>query len=131
MIKKQQKKKTKAPIFNFSALHLIHDPQGFAEQLFRTLERTNERFEVKLMTLDVVSRLIGLHQLFIFNFYPYLQRFLQPHQRGLFQATIEQKKSEIFDFVFRGDSSVAIYCPGVPRTCASRHHPTCFENTGE
>ncbi|XP_059490536.1 protein SDA1 homolog [Neocloeon triangulifer] len=81
LIKKQQKKKSKAPNFNFSALHLIHDPQGFAEQIFKTLERANERFEVKLMTLDVISRLIGLHQLFIFNFYPYLQRFLQPHQR--------------------------------------------------
>ncbi|CAB3380985.1 Hypothetical predicted protein [Cloeon dipterum] len=81
LIKKQQKKKSKAPNFNSSALHLIHDPQGFAEQVFKTLERTNERFEVKLMTLDVISRLIGLHQLLIFNFYPYLQRFLQPHQR--------------------------------------------------
>ncbi|XP_065333560.1 protein SDA1 homolog isoform X1 [Cloeon dipterum] len=81
LIKKQQKKKSKAPNFNFSALHLIHDPQGFAEQVFKTLERTNERFEVKLMTLDVISRLIGLHQLLIFNYYPYLQRFLQPHQR--------------------------------------------------
>ncbi|KAF4526969.1 hypothetical protein B566_EDAN015795 [Ephemera danica] len=81
LVKKQKKKKSDAPAFNFSALHLIHDPQGFAEQLFRTLERTNERFEVKLLTLDVVSRLIGLHQLFLLNFYPYLQRFLQPHQR--------------------------------------------------
>ena len=42
----------------------------------------NERFEVKVMALDVISRLIGIHQLFIFNFYPYLNRFLQPHQRG-------------------------------------------------
>lgn len=35
-----------------------------------------------MLTLDVVSRLIGLHQLIIFNFYPYIQRFLQPHQKG-------------------------------------------------
>lgn len=61
---------------------LIHDPQGFAEQLFHQLEKRHERFEVKLLTLDVVSRLIGLHQLIIFNFYPYIQRFLQPHQKG-------------------------------------------------
>lgn len=52
-----------------------------AEKLFKQLEATNKRFEVKLMTLDVISRLIGLHSLFVFNFYPYIQRFMQPHQR--------------------------------------------------
>ncbi|XP_015517790.1 protein SDA1 homolog [Neodiprion pinetum] len=78
---KSKKKKSQAPQFNFSALHLIHDPQGFAEKLFKQMEKNNDRFEVKLMTLDVISRLIGLHSLFLFNYYPYLQRFLQPHQR--------------------------------------------------
>ncbi|KAJ8925114.1 hypothetical protein NQ315_001296 [Exocentrus adspersus] len=78
---KAYKKKSKAPVFNFSALHLIHDPQGMAEKLFKQLESSNKRFEVKLMTLDVISRLIGLHDLFLFNFYPYIQRFMQPHQR--------------------------------------------------
>jgi len=29
----------------------------------------------------VVSRVIGIHQLVLFNFYSFLQRFLQPHQR--------------------------------------------------
>nr|CAG4651672.1 EOG090X030C [Triops cancriformis] len=77
----KSKSKKKAPHFNFSALHLIHDPQSFAEQLFRAVETMNERFEVKVMALDVVSRLIGLHQLFVFNFYPFIVRFLQPHQR--------------------------------------------------
>ncbi|KAG5895123.1 hypothetical protein JTB14_008560 [Gonioctena quinquepunctata] len=78
---KAYKKKSQAPVFNFSAIHLIHDPQGMAEKLFRQLETTTKRFEVKLMTLDVISRLIGLHDLFLFNFYSYIQRFMQPHQR--------------------------------------------------
>ncbi|CAG9819276.1 unnamed protein product [Phaedon cochleariae] len=78
---KAYKKKSAAPTFNFSAIHLIHDPQGLAEKLFKQLETTNKRFEVKLMTLDVISRLIGLHDLFLFNFYSYIQRFMQPHQR--------------------------------------------------
>lgn len=52
-----------------------------AEKLFRQLESSNQRFEVKLMTLDVISRLIGLHNLFLFNYYSYIQRFMQPHQR--------------------------------------------------
>lgn len=33
------------------------------------------------MHLDVISRLIGLHDLILLNFYPYVQRYLQPHQR--------------------------------------------------
>ncbi|XP_014481639.1 PREDICTED: protein SDA1 homolog [Dinoponera quadriceps] len=78
---KAKKKKSRAPQYNFSALHLIHDPQDFAEKLFKQIQKNNDRFEVKLMTLDVISRLVGLHNLFLFNFYPYIQRFLQPHQR--------------------------------------------------
>ena len=56
---KKKKKKDKAPQFNFSALHLIHDPQDLAEKLFRKLETLTEKFEVKLMLLELVSRLIG------------------------------------------------------------------------
>lgn len=78
---KAQKKKKNAPSFNFSAIHLIHNPQGMAEGLFKQLQAGNERFEVKLMHLDVISRLIGIHELFLFSFYPYITRFLQPHQR--------------------------------------------------
>lgn len=81
LFKKSQNKKKKAPSFNFSAIHLIHNPQGMAEDLFKQLQDGNERFEVKLLHLDVISRLIGIHDLFLFSFYPYITRFLQPHQR--------------------------------------------------
>ncbi|XP_041054621.1 protein SDA1 homolog isoform X1 [Carcharodon carcharias] len=80
---KKHKKKKKAEVFNFSAIHLIHDPQGFAEKLFKHLEDSKERFEVKMMMMDLISRLIGIHELFLFNFYPFTQRFLQPHQRDV------------------------------------------------
>jgi len=78
---KKKKKKNSAPSYNFSALHLIHDPQDFAEKLFRKLEGLTEKFEVKLMLLELVSRLIGTHQLILLNYYPYIARFLAPHQR--------------------------------------------------
>ncbi|XP_050437859.1 protein SDA1 homolog [Adelges cooleyi] len=81
LVEKNKKKKKQSQPSNFAALTLIHDPQGFAEKLFHQLEKRHERFEVKMLTLDVVSRLIGLHQLILFNFYPYVQRFLQPHQK--------------------------------------------------
>ena len=57
-IKKAHKKKKKtksAENFNFSALHLIHDPQNFAEKLFKRLDQLKEKFEVKLMFLDLVK----------------------------------------------------------------------------
>ncbi|XP_070613006.1 protein SDA1 homolog [Erythrolamprus reginae] len=78
---KKHKKKKKPEVFNFSAIHLIHDPQDFAEKLLKNLESSKERFEVKMMLMDLISRLIGIHELFLFNFYPFIQRFLQPHQR--------------------------------------------------
>ncbi|XP_005104545.1 protein SDA1 homolog [Aplysia californica] len=80
-VKKHKKKKTSVEAFNFSALHLIYDPQGFCEKLFRQVEKTTERFEVKLMMVDLISRLIGIHKLIVLNFYPFMKRFLQPHQR--------------------------------------------------
>lgn len=80
--KKKAKKDVKEAI-NFSALHLIYDPQGMAEKLLKLVQQMNERFEVKLMVMNLISRLVGVHELFLFNFYPLLQRYLQPHQRDV------------------------------------------------
>ncbi|XP_037548292.1 protein SDA1 homolog [Nematolebias whitei] len=80
---KKHKKKKKAEVFNFSAIHLIHDPQDFSEKLLKQLESSKERFEVKIMMMELISRLVGIHELFLFNFYPFIQRFLQPHQRDV------------------------------------------------
>uniref|UniRef100_A0A1A7XXC7 Protein SDA1 n=1 Tax=Iconisemion striatum TaxID=60296 RepID=A0A1A7XXC7_9TELE len=78
---KKHKKKKKVEVFNFSAIHLIHDPQEFSEKLLKQLENSKERFEVKIMMMELISRLVGIHELFLFNFYAFIQRFLQPHQR--------------------------------------------------
>ncbi|KAH9513945.1 Protein SDA1 [Bulinus truncatus] len=80
-VSKHQKKKSAPEAYNFSALHLIFDPQDFCDKLFRQLEKTTERFEVKLMMIDLISRLIGVHKLILLNFYPFMKRFIQPHQR--------------------------------------------------
>lgn len=78
---KAKKKKTQAPNFNFSAIHLINNPQEMADNLFKKFPSNNERFEMKLLYLDVISRLIGIHELFLFNFYPFVTKYLNPHQR--------------------------------------------------
>eukprot|EP00850_Spirogloea_muscicola_P008425 SM000045S16170 [mRNA] locus=s45:58613:62583:- [translate_table: standard] len=107
-LKKQQRRVSKgaynAP--SFAALQLLQDPQGFAEKLFARLKACNERFEsllaasglwkaaeksflttatppVKLMLMNVISRVIGTHKLILLNFYPFLQRYVQPHQRDV------------------------------------------------
>ena len=58
---KRRKRKPKHPP-TFSALYLINDPQSFAEKLFKKLEHSKERFEVRLMLMSLISRLVGLHQ---------------------------------------------------------------------
>lgn len=81
--KKKGKRDGNAAI-NFSALNLIYDPQDFAEKLFKLVESTNEGFELKLGILELISRLIAIHSLYLHNFHPFLIRFLNPHQRGAY-----------------------------------------------
>ena len=59
---KQKKRKSKGPAVVFSALHLINDPQGFSERLFKKLKESKANFEVRLMMMSLISRLTGLHQ---------------------------------------------------------------------
>lgn len=80
--KKERKKKQPHPL-NFSAFHLLHDPQGFAESLFsKHLQNTKSKLklEQKLMVLQLVSRLIGLHKLTVLSFYSYFLKYLTPRQ---------------------------------------------------
>uniref|UniRef100_A0A6G1SFI7 Protein SDA1 n=1 Tax=Aceria tosichella TaxID=561515 RepID=A0A6G1SFI7_9ACAR len=73
-------KKEKNENINFSALHLINDPQTLAEKLLSGVQSTTEKFEVKLMMMSLISRLIGAHELLVLNFYSYIAKYLQPHQ---------------------------------------------------
>lgn len=80
---------------NFSALHLIHDPQGFAEKLFQKhLQNTKNRFSLdnKLLILQLVTRLVGLHKLTIISLYSWFVRYLTPKQLNVtsFLASLAQ-----------------------------------------
>ncbi|CAL8089262.1 unnamed protein product [Calicophoron daubneyi] len=77
-----ERKSAKSSNFsNYLAINLLHDPQSFAERLLRKLERCSDRFEIRLLLLDLITRLVGLHKLVLLNLYPFLQRFLRPQQR--------------------------------------------------
>ncbi|KAK1319518.1 hypothetical protein QJS10_CPB04g00030 [Acorus calamus] len=83
-MKKQQRMSTeKNCSSSYSPLTHLKDAQGFAERLFSRLQTCNERFEVKMMMLKAIARTVGLHRLVLLNFYPYLQKYVQPHQRDI------------------------------------------------
>lgn len=39
--------------------------------------------ETRAAMITLISRVIGVHRLILLNFYPFLQRYLQPHQRDV------------------------------------------------
>ncbi|CAI9093320.1 OLC1v1028793C1 [Oldenlandia corymbosa var. corymbosa] len=85
-MKKQQRSSAQKNVSSYySPLKHLKDPQGFAEKLFsRLLTKTgSERFEVKMMLLKVITRVVGLYSLIIENLYPFLQKYVQPHQRDV------------------------------------------------
>uniref|UniRef100_A0A0D6QXD4 Protein SDA1 n=1 Tax=Araucaria cunninghamii TaxID=56994 RepID=A0A0D6QXD4_ARACU len=85
-LKKQQRIESKSVDWgSYSPLRHLKDPQAFAEKLFSRLQTCNERFEVKMMIMKVIARAVGLHRLILLNFYPFLQKYVQPHQRDVTQ----------------------------------------------
>ncbi|KAK3990466.1 SDA1-domain-containing protein [Cladorrhinum sp. PSN332] len=94
-IKRQERKKQTPQNLNFSALHLLHDPQGFAEKLFqRHLQNTKNKFslDTKLLILQLVTRLVGLHKLTIISLYSWFIKYLTPKQTNVtsFLASLAQ-----------------------------------------
>ena len=87
MMKKINKRSNKPlqhdKAMNFTAVDMLHDPQEFAEKLFKQLDKISGDFELRLAHIRLIARLIGVHKLIMFNFYPYLQRFITPTQRDV------------------------------------------------
>eukprot|EP00005_Dracoamoeba_jomungandri_P013236 CAMPEP_0174264928 /NCGR_PEP_ID=MMETSP0439-20130205/24555_1 /TAXON_ID=0 /ORGANISM="Stereomyxa ramosa, Strain Chinc5" /LENGTH=544 /DNA_ID=CAMNT_0015351099 /DNA_START=478 /DNA_END=2112 /DNA_ORIENTATION=- len=84
---KSEKKARNAPETehepNWPALELINDPQGFGEKLLGSLKHSTNRFEVKIMLMNLISRLIASHKILLLNFYSFIQRYIQPHQEHI------------------------------------------------
>ena len=92
--RKERKKKQPHPL-NFSAFHLLHDPQGFAEALFAKHLQNNKsklNLEQKLLVLQLLSRLVGLHKLTLLSLYSYFIKYLSPRQPSVtsFLASLAQ-----------------------------------------
>lgn len=82
-VKRSERKKKQPHPLNFSALHLLHDPQGFAETLFsKHLQNSKSKLnlEQKLLVLQLTTRLVGLHKLTVIALYSYFIKYLTPRQ---------------------------------------------------
>ena len=83
-VKRKERRKKQPHPLNFSAFHLLHDPQSFAEDLFQKHVQNSKsklNLEQKLLVLQLVSRLIGLHKLIASNgLYSYFLKYLTPRQ---------------------------------------------------
>lgn len=95
LVKRKERKKKQPHPLNFSAFHLLHDPQGFAETLFsKHLQNTKSKLnlEQKLLILQLVSRLVGLHRLTVLSLYSYFIKYLTPRQPSVtsFLASLAQ-----------------------------------------
>lgn len=85
-VNRTEKKKTKAHPLNFSALHLLHDPQAFAEALFsKHLQNTKGKItmDTRLLVLQLVTRLVGLHKLTLVSLYSWFHKYLTPRQQSV------------------------------------------------
>jgi protein SDA1 len=80
---KTQRKGTGQPVF--PAIQLLHDPQGLAEKMFGALDKRGERFEVRLLCLNFITRLVGQHRLILLPLYSYIQKYLAAHQQHVTQ----------------------------------------------
>lgn len=68
----------------FAAIQLLHDPQGFAEKLFSLLRSGKSvKAETRMLMMSVVSRVIGVHQLVLINFYPLIQKYITPSRQDI------------------------------------------------
>ena len=100
IVKKKERRKKQPHPLNFSAFHLLHDPQGFAEALFsKHLQNTRSKLnlEQKLLVLQLVSRLVGLHKLTVISLYSYFLKYLTPRQPSVtsFLASLAQATHNI------------------------------------
>jgi protein SDA1 len=94
-IKQVKRKSLRKQLVHFSTdflpIDTIYDPTGFVEKLFSKLKKSNDKYEVKLFMLRLISRMIGRHKIQLLQFYPNLLRYLNSHNKD--------KISEIFAMI--------------------------------
>lgn len=85
---KRKNNSNNQPAFlNFSAIHLLRDPQGFSEKLFQQhlSGKSSSRFDLdqKISLMQLISRMVGTHKLLVLGLYTFFLKYLTPKQRDV------------------------------------------------
>lgn len=108
-VAKQVKRKQNGPgkdatHLNFSAIHLLRDPQGFADKLYAAHLTSKSgaggvkfSLEQKIDCVNLVSRLVGTHKLTVLGLYSFFLKYLTPKQRDVtqFMAAAAQSSHDL------------------------------------
>jgi protein SDA1 len=86
---------TSTPLF--PAIALIQNPYDLAENV-STKAKSQSNYEVKLLCMNFISRLIGCHKLQLLSYYSFMQRYLLSNQKDISQILAYTIQS-IHDFI--------------------------------
>jgi protein SDA1 len=65
------------------AIDLLHDAQGFVDKLYKRVRTSHAQFEVRMLFMNLLSRVIGRNQCLCLNYYQFMTRYMQPSQRDV------------------------------------------------
>lgn len=86
---KKKKNGQSQTYLNFSAIHLLRDPQQFADDLFNNhlSSKNAHKFDLdqRIAIMNLVSRLIGTHKLTVLGIYSFFLKYLTPKQLNVTQ----------------------------------------------
>ena len=74
----------------------------------RLQKSTGEKLETRTAMITLISRTIGVHKLLLLNFYPFLQRYLQPHQRDVTTLLAALIQASTCPVTFSGPHSIVL-----------------------
>eukprot|EP00762_Andalucia_godoyi_P001429 ANDGO_00187.mRNA.1 Protein SDA1 homolog len=64
----------------FEHIEWLNNPLTIAERLFASVRQSQFSFDMRIMQLDLVSRIMAIHHLVIPNFGPFMAKFVRPSQ---------------------------------------------------
>ena len=104
---------------NMAAVHLLHDPQTFAERLYENLSKGDKRhsLEMKVRIIQLLSRVIGTHRLVVLSFYSYLAKYLMPHQLHITLILVSLAQS------VHDQTPTDVLTPGIRKIAYAFVHP--------
>ena len=86
--KKEQQQETLETMngnIDLSLIRSIYDPQKFAEKLFGRLKKNKDIWDIKLLQMNLISRVMSSHDLVLYPFYTFMSKYLKPYQMNITQ----------------------------------------------